>query len=229
MNNSMNPCAIPGVPDDPGDGRWMSQHKCNIRQTKEREPDVLLIGDSIIHHLSLRPIWADLFEPLHCLNFGIPGDTTQNVLWRISHGEIDNINPKVVVVLVGTNNTARNDQPEHIADALLEIVKSIRARLTQSYIVLIELLPRGEYPNVLRESNTAVNNLLRKKVCGFEKLETISLSKGLIDGNGRISQHDMPDFLHLSEGGYRKTFTPLYELVSQLLNNEEELDLSPSE
>uniref|UniRef100_A0A0V0GAD6 Putative attractin and platelet-activating factor acetylhydrolase n=1 Tax=Triatoma dimidiata TaxID=72491 RepID=A0A0V0GAD6_TRIDM len=225
----MNPCAIPCVPDDPGDGRWMSQHECNVREAKEREPDVLFIGDSIIHHLSQRPIWADLFEPLHCLNFGIPGDTTQNVLWRLHHGEIDNINPKVVVILIGTNNTTQKSEPEDIADALVEIVRTIKARLPESYIVLIELLPRGEYPNSLRERNSEVNFLVRKKLSGLERLETISLSKGLVDSTGRISHHDMPDYLHLSEIGYRKAFTSLHELITQLLNNEQEKDLTPSE
>lgn len=71
------------------------QHLCHIAQTKEREPDVLFIGDSLIHHLQYRSVWTELYEPLHCLNFGISGDKIQNVLWRILNGELNNINPKV--------------------------------------------------------------------------------------------------------------------------------------
>ncbi|XP_050548158.1 platelet-activating factor acetylhydrolase IB subunit alpha2-like [Daktulosphaira vitifoliae] len=92
----MNSCIIPCVPEDPqGDNRWMSQHERHVSEAKEREPDVILIGDSIIQQLQLRPIWNDLFEPLHCLNFGIGGDLTQGVLWRIQNGILDNIKPKV--------------------------------------------------------------------------------------------------------------------------------------
>lgn len=60
-----------------------------------KEPDVLFIGDSLIERLQHSIVWSEFFEPLHCLNFGIGGDTTQNVLWRLENGEIDNIKPKV--------------------------------------------------------------------------------------------------------------------------------------
>lgn len=56
-----------------------------------------MIGDSIIQKLQSSPIWNDLFEPLHCLNFGIGGDLTQGVLWRIQNGILDNIKPKVSI------------------------------------------------------------------------------------------------------------------------------------
>lgn len=75
------------------------QHNQNLAETKDREPDVLWIGDSIMSHLKQRPMWNDLFEPLHSLNFGISGDSTQNVLWRIKNGALDNIKPKVWYML----------------------------------------------------------------------------------------------------------------------------------
>ncbi|KAL1110419.1 hypothetical protein AAG570_007950, partial [Ranatra chinensis] len=203
-------------------------HHHHLAQTKEREPDVVLIGDSLIHHLQLRPIWNELFEPLHCLNFGISGDCTQHVLWRIQNGELDNIEPKVVVLLVGTNNYGSS--PEEIADGIREIVIAIRQHLPNAYIVVIELLPRGQYPNPLRDRNKSVNNLLKHKLAGLEKVETVSAEKGLIQADGTISHHDMPDFLHLSDIGYRKAFEPLYDLLTQLLyEHEKEKDLTPSE
>lgn len=71
------------------------QHERHVSEAKEREPDVIMIGDSIIQKLQTCPIWNDLFEPLHCLNFGIGGDLTQGVLWRIQNGILDDIKPKV--------------------------------------------------------------------------------------------------------------------------------------
>lgn len=71
------------------------QHNQHLAETKDREPDVLWIGDSIMSHLKQRPMWNDLFEPLHSLNFGVSGDSTQHVLWRIKNGALDNIKPKV--------------------------------------------------------------------------------------------------------------------------------------
>lgn len=81
------------------------QHNQHLADTKDREPDVLWIGDSIIAHLKQRPMWNDLFEPLHSLNFGLSGDTTQNILWRIQNGALDNIKPKVRICLSLFQNT----------------------------------------------------------------------------------------------------------------------------
>jgi len=224
-----SPCCSPCVPEDSqGDGRWMSMHNQYLSQTKEREPDILMIGDSIFYHLQNSPVWREIYEPLHCLNFGIPGDCIQHVLWRIKNGELENINPKIVVVLVGTNN--HENTPEEISDGLVEIVTTVREHLPSCYIVMVELLPRGQFPNHLREKNKQVNRLIRKKLMGFPFVEIVNSDKALIQSDGTISFHDMPDFLHPSDTGYRKVFEPLYELLIQLLyDNEKEQDLTPSD
>ncbi|XP_022200418.2 platelet-activating factor acetylhydrolase IB subunit alpha2 [Nilaparvata lugens] len=225
----MNPCVVACVPVDPhGDDRWMSQHKRHVLETREREPEVLLIGDSIIHHLQYRPIWNELFEPLHCLNFGISGDSTQHVLWRIQNGALENIKPKVIVLLVGTNNVSNT--AEEVSEGIIEIVRTIRGLQPDCQIVVIDLLPRGQLPNELREKNAAVNKLVRSKLAGWPKVEIVASDKGLIQQDGTISHLDMLDYLHLTEGGYRKAFESLHELLLQLLSEgEEEKDLTPSE
>jgi len=217
----MNRCVTPAISVDvQGDDRWMSQHNQHIADTKEKEPDVLWIGDSIIAHLKQRPVWNDLFEPLHSLNFGLSGDTTQNVLWRIQNGALDNIKPKVVVLHVGTNNFG--DPPEHISDGIVAVVDYIRERHPDTYIVVVELLPRGQHPNPLRERNSAVNELLRQKLIGRARVQTVRCDKGLVGADGTISHHFMPDYLHLSDIGYRQSFEPLHDLLQQLLTEEEE-------
>ena len=66
-----------------------------MHEAKEKEPEVLFIGDSLIQQLAQREIWEKFFEPLHCQNFGIGGDQTQHVLWRMQNGELENHAPKV--------------------------------------------------------------------------------------------------------------------------------------
>uniref|UniRef100_A0A1B6E6I7 SGNH hydrolase-type esterase domain-containing protein n=1 Tax=Clastoptera arizonana TaxID=38151 RepID=A0A1B6E6I7_9HEMI len=222
----MNPCTIPTPSEDlQGDGRWMSQHNRYLEETKDKEPDILFIGDSIMSHLQLRPIWNDLFEPLHALNFGISGDCVQHVLWRLQNGALDNIKPKVVIVHVGTNNITNTS--EEISEGIIKVMNTIRERFPDTYIVLTELLPRGQYPNPLREKNAAVNKLLRSRASGLPKVEIVSTDKGLIQQDGTISHHDMPDYLHLSDAGYRKSFEALHELILQLLTDEEEVIITP--
>lgn len=95
---------------------------------------------------------------------------------------------------------------------------------------LQDLLPRGQHPNPLRERNAATNKLVRSKVAGMNCVQAVSADKGLLQPDDSISHHDMPDYLHLSEAGYRKAFEPVYELLLQLLSEgEEEKDLTPSE
>lgn len=93
-----------------------------------------------------------------------------------------------------------------------------------------DLLPRGQNPNSLRERNKAVNKIVRTKVQGWPRVEVVAADKGLVQPDGTISHLDMPDYLHLSDSGYRKAFHELHELLIQLLSEgEEEKDLTPSE
>ncbi|XP_066575421.1 platelet-activating factor acetylhydrolase IB subunit gamma isoform X3 [Amia ocellicauda] len=91
----LNPAAIPTVPaNTQGDDRWMSLHNRFVSDSKDKEPEVLFVGDSLIQLMHQFEVWRELFSPLHALNFGIGGDATQHVLWRLSNGELDHINPR---------------------------------------------------------------------------------------------------------------------------------------
>lgn len=74
---------------------FLLQHNRFLYETKEREPDVVILGDNITSQLETRCVWTDVFVPMHALNFSVIGDLTQQVLWRIQNGELDNIKPKV--------------------------------------------------------------------------------------------------------------------------------------
>lgn len=74
---------------------FLTQHNRFLTETKDREPDVVILGDSIMSQMEQRNIWKEVFAPMHTLNFSIIGDEIQNILWRIHNGELDNIKPKV--------------------------------------------------------------------------------------------------------------------------------------
>lgn len=105
-----------------------------MSECREKDPEIIFIGDCIFETLQHTETWNSYFAPLHCLNFSIYQDQTQNVLWRLKNGELDNVKPKIVVLLVGTNNV--HNTADEVAEGILEIVKTIRDKLADSYIVL---------------------------------------------------------------------------------------------
>lgn len=206
--------------DDPlGEGRWMAMHQRFLTETRDAEPEILWVGDSVIQNLFNSRIWETSFCLMHCLNFGISGDRTENVLWRLQNGELDNLSPKVIVLSVGQSNTG--DNAEQIAEGIKEICGLIRSKQPQAFLVVLTLLPRGHMPNPLRERNTKVNSLLGELAKGNSRLQLVNIDTGFVQVDQSISHHDMWDYLELTQKGYSKAFEPVNELLSQLISEME--------
>ncbi|KAL5275875.1 PAFAH1B2 family protein [Megaselia abdita] len=225
----MNPCSIATQANDvDGDNRWLSIHKRFLSECLEKDPDVIFLGDCILENLQYTETWNQYFAPLHCLNFSIRNDRAENILWRVENGELDNVKPKIVVLHVGTNNV--DNSPEEVSEGIFEIIKKIKEKLPDTYIVLPTILPRGQQVNKLREQNSRVNQLIKEKCVGMNRVQIVGIGKGLIQSDGTISHHDMFDYLHLTNTGSKKVFEPVFDLLTQILNeNEPEKDLTPSE
>ncbi|KAH8273269.1 hypothetical protein KR018_001659 [Drosophila ironensis] len=213
----MNPCTLPTpVPDADGDQRWNSIHRRFISDCREKDPDVIFLGDCIFEALQDSETWNVYFAPLHCLNFSIREDCSEHILWRIENGVLDNVNPKIVVLHVGTNNV--NNTASEVAEGIIANVNTIRRKLPNAYILLPSLLPRGQHPNKLREKNASINKLVADLTKGLDRVQTVCIDKGLVQGDGSISHHDMFDYKNLTNTGAKKILEPLYDLLSQILN-----------
>ncbi|XP_041038591.1 platelet-activating factor acetylhydrolase IB subunit gamma isoform X1 [Carcharodon carcharias] len=211
-----NPAAIPvPVTDVQGDGRWMSQHNRFVADTKDKEPDVLFVGDSLVQLLHQFEIWRQLFSPLHALNFGIGGDATQHVLWRLQNGELENIRPKVIVLWVGTNN--HEHTAEQVAGGIEAIIHLLDQQQPQAKVIVLGLLPRGKEPNPLRVKNTLVNELVRNTVESLSNTSFLDVDPGLVNSDGTISHNDMYDYLHLTRHAYTSVCKLIHARVQQLL------------
>ncbi|XP_024072146.1 platelet-activating factor acetylhydrolase IB subunit beta isoform X2 [Terrapene carolina triunguis] len=198
-----NPAAVPHAAEDiQGDDRWMSQHNRFVLDCKDKEPDVLFVGDSMVQLLQQYEIWRELFSPLHALNFGIGGDTTAHVLWRLKNGELENIKPKVIVVWVGTNN--HENTAEEVAGGIEAIVRLINTRQPQAKVIVLSLLPRGEKPNPLRQKNakeiyldcffhptTKMKKMQRKRCERKERILVSELVCGCKQGDSRCRLGDL--------------------------------------
>ncbi|MGH0118341.1 UNVERIFIED_CONTAM: hypothetical protein FKN15_048577 [Acipenser sinensis] len=242
-----NPAATPtAAPDVHGDGRWLSLHHRFVSDSKDKEPEVLFVGDSLVqllyqfedHVLSfylctflewlvlrsfacfttcIAPlqIWRELFSPLHALNFGMGGDCTQHVLWRLQNGELDHINPKIIVLWVGTNN--HGDTAEQVAEGIGAIVKLIHSKQPTARVLILGLLPRGKSPNALRVKNARVNQLVQEALPSLPGASFLDVDPGFVHSDGTISHHDMYDYLHLTRAGYTTVCQPIHTRLLAML------------
>jgi lysophospholipase L1-like esterase len=189
----------------PRDESWMKRHESYLERARKGDVDLLFLGDSITQGWSsAKGVWDRYYGPRKAANFGIGGDRTQHVLWRIENGELDGISPKVVVLMIGTNNS-RDDPADAIAEGVEAIVKDLREKLPRAKVLLLGVFPRGEKPdsNPAREKLAAVNERIKKLDDGGKTVKYLDIGGRFLNEDGTISKEIMPDFLHLSGKGYR--------------------------
>jgi lysophospholipase L1-like esterase len=196
----------------PRDAGWKKRHEGFVAMAKKGGVDLLFLGDSITdlwggegHRDASQggEIFRQEFEPLKAANFGIGGDQTQHVLWRIQNGELDGIQPKVVMLMIGTNNTSRNTA-EEIAEGVTAIVKEIHKRSPSTKVLLLGIFPRGEKPNNRqRDKIKQVNAIIARLEDRGKTVRYLDLGNKFLEPDGTISRKIMYDALHLTEEGYQ--------------------------
>uniref|UniRef100_A0A914ULM3 SGNH hydrolase-type esterase domain-containing protein n=1 Tax=Plectus sambesii TaxID=2011161 RepID=A0A914ULM3_9BILA len=202
-----------------GDNRWIDLHELFVAEAKDKEADVLFIGDDHIALLEQSEIFKELFAPLHCLCFGALGDRTSNLLWRIENGELDNITPKVIVVSIGGFNYGSSSA--EILSAIHTIAQLISAKQPSANIFVMKLLPCGKMPNPWRDTAREVNDGLEATLSTLSNVKAIDSDPSLVGSDGSVDHHDMFDFAHLTQLGYRKTFEMVHVAVTGALNPEQ--------
>jgi lysophospholipase L1-like esterase len=187
----------------PRQGNWMNAHQRYLDRAKQGDIDLLFLGDSITAGWAGggKEVWERFYSARNAANFGIGGDRTQHVLWRIENGEVDGIKPKVAVLMIGTNNS-RDNTADEIADGVKLIVKRLGEKLPDTKVLLLGVFPRGEQPNPTREKLAEVNEKIASLADG-KRVTYLDIGKQFLNDDGTISKEIMPDFLHLSPKGYR--------------------------
>jgi lysophospholipase L1-like esterase len=204
----------------PRAGNWMKMHENFLERARQGNIDLLFLGDSITAGWAGggKEVWERFYAPRNAANFGIGGDRTQHVLWRIENVEIEGIRPAVVVLMIGTNNSRDNTAVE-IAEGVRAIVRKLREKLPDTKVLLLGVFPRGEGPGPLRLKLSEVN----ETISGLENGETVTyldIGREFLDEHGRISKEIMPDFLHLTPKGYRIWADALEPTLWKMLDEE---------
>jgi lysophospholipase L1-like esterase len=186
------------------DPRWMLQHEGFVAQARTERIDLLFLGDSITDgwREAGANVWDTYYVPRHAANFGISGDQTQHLLWRIQHGELEGLAPKVVVLMIGTNNS-KFDAASEIAEGVEKIVAEIRLRCPTAKVLLMAILPRKR-PTDKRTQMATINrvNLRISRLADGHMVRFLNINDRFLGPDGTVPIEIMPNFVTPNQKGY---------------------------
>lgn len=196
----VNPAIFP-APRNP----WMVKFDNNRQRARQGGIDLLFQGDSITEGWMVagkgKEIWNARYGKLRAASFGIAGDATEQVLWRIQNGEMAGLSPKLIVLMIGTNNVLRDTAPQ-IAEGIAEVVRAIRNACPESHLLLLAIFPRSEKPDSpVRLKLTEVNRLIAP-LAADPAITFLDIGPAFLSADGTLSKDIMPDFLHPTSKGH---------------------------
>jgi (4-O-methyl)-D-glucuronate---lignin esterase len=193
---------VPGLA--PG---FRQKHQANVTVARAGKAELLLLGDSITDFwrnengpFAGKQVLDKHFGKWNIANFGIAGDTTQGVLYRLQNGEGEGFSPRAVMLMIGTNNTGRNTA-EEIAEGIGAVVLQLRKRFPESGILLLGVFPRGKAGDPVRQTIREINSTISRLDDG-EKVHYLDIGARFLNDEGNIPADVMSDALHPSSKGY---------------------------
>jgi lysophospholipase L1-like esterase/acetyl esterase/lipase len=203
---------------------WWDRHAEVLRVKDSINPEIVLIGNSITHFWGGEPklkyadgkprkpngpnAWNSVFAGHRVLNLGFGWDRTQNVLWRLDHGELDRLHPRTVIIHIGTNNTSQTDNarmntPSEIVEGIRAVCLRVRSKVPGAHIVLMNIFPREEKPDhprriLINEINGQLTQFAREN-----NIDLVDIGPQMLSPDGALSREIAGDFCHPTEKGYR--------------------------
>jgi lysophospholipase L1-like esterase len=190
---------------------WATRHEEVLKRNQVFKPDVVILGDSIIHYWGGEPraplawaaeSWSNCFAGFKVTNLGFGWDRTENVLWRIDNGELDGIDPKVIVIKIGTNNTAVNNTPGEIASGIEAVCARAHAKQPGAKILLLGILTRRDEAARRPAITEKVNALLMERLAGAPWLTVRDFGGKFRTSDGRPNAALFADGVHVNAAGY---------------------------
>lgn len=218
------------------DQNSMTAHAQLLEKRSQGRIDIYFAGDSIARrwgatdYPQLLANWTENFRGWHAANFAWGADRTQNILWRLQHGELDGVNPKVIVLLAGTNNVGsqRGDAAKvaEISRGISAIVDLMRQKAPQATIILTAIFPRNDNIAVMPSINAINDNLAR--LADGKSVRFLNVNDRLADKDGVVFEGVLnADRLHPSLKGYQIWADALKPIFTELLGPPAAVDLAP--
>ena len=223
------------------DQNSMLAHEQLLEKRKKGLIDVYFEGDSITRrwgtsdeqYKAFLENWRQNFHGWNAADFGWGGDTTQNILWRLENGELDGVNPKVIVLMAGTNNVGRKspegpDDPRaaDVTRGIKAILETFRRKAPKATIILMGITPRNDNAAVMPIINQINANIA--KFADGRKIRYVNINDRLADREGRLYEGmAVKDGLHLDLKGYQVWADALKPILAELLGPPAKEDHAP--
>lgn len=197
---------------------WNDAHRAHCAEAEKGQAELIFLGDSITAMTVNSEIWRNVFAKYRYANFGIGGDCTQNVLWRLENGEVGNLKPKLVVLLIGTNNIGITDTD--IADTergVAAVVEKLKSCFPTAKILLLGIFPRDEKPDTPVRAKVRAINAQLLKLDDKKRVVVRDLGGVFLESDGTLSSRISSDQLHLTEAGMQRWAGALEPEVARLM------------
>jgi len=224
-NLALSPAPHPGTE---------KEHERFNEISKQGEAPLVFLGDSITEGWAGpgKTAWEKYWGPMKAVNFGISGDRTEHILWRLQNGNYDGLKPKLTVLMIGTNNTGHqwramkehqgevyNSSAEQTAQGVEAIVKLLKEKQPQMKILVLAIFPRGADRNdKMRQRNEATNKAIARLADG-KTVYYMDINQDFLEKDGTLSREIMPDLLHPNAAGYEIWSQAIMGKVKQLMED----------
>jgi GH35 family endo-1,4-beta-xylanase/lysophospholipase L1-like esterase len=218
------------------DANSVKAHEDLLAKTRQGRVDVYFQGDSITRrwgatdYPQLLDHWRETFHGWNAANFAWGGDSTHNMVWRMQHGELEGVNPRVVVLQAGANNlpwrgAASADQVDDVVGGVRTLVDEFRQRFPEAEIILTAMFPRSQNRD-LRPAIEEINERLEALAEG-RGVRFLNINADLVDARGELRGDVSRDGLHLERAGYEVWGRALRGMLGELLGPPAKEDLAP--
>jgi lysophospholipase L1-like esterase len=214
------------------DANSLLAHEQLLEKAKKGGIDIYFEGDSITRRWGATDYpeflanWKQNFYGWNAADFGWGADTTQNILWRLNHGELDGVNPKVIVLLAGTNNVGSGAGAEDVTRGLEATVRVMQAKAPDAVVVVTGIFPRNDKMTAMAVIDQINANLGR--LADGKRVRYLNVNDRLADPDGKLFEGMMGDGLHPTVKGYQAWADALRPIFREVLGSPANVDHAPA-
>jgi lysophospholipase L1-like esterase len=220
------------------DSSSLLAHQQLVQKAKQGGIDVYFVGDSITRrwgaadpqYLALLENWKTNFFGWNAANFGWGGDRIENILWRLENGELDGVDPKVIVIQAGINNVGSDPGgPEKVKDitqGLSALLGVCQAKAPAATVIMTAIFPRNDHMAVIPTINQINRNISR--MADGKKVRYLNINDLLADKDGKLFPGMIgPDQLHPALKAYQVWADALKPILTEPLGPPAKTDHAP--